>query len=214
MNRPSDISEPWPVPPIEDQIRGLDAGRHEHVAARFAERAFHKGTAEVAYGPVPSPIGELTAVVSHQGVLALAFESDDQDDVLEKVASKVSPTIVDLPSAVHEVRRNLDAYFSGVLRFWSVPIDRSLITPFQDKVLKATTKIPRGEVRTYGQIASAAGRPKGAQATGQALGANPIPIVIPCHRVVAADGSLRGYAGGLDRKEFLLNLERGESTLF
>jgi methylated-DNA-[protein]-cysteine S-methyltransferase len=81
-------------------------------------------------------------------------------------------------------------------------------------VLAAADAIPSGEVRSYGQIAAAAGRPKGAQATGQALGANPIPVVIPCHRVVASDGSFRGYAGGLGKKEYLLDLERGAATLF
>lgn len=214
MTRPSDMSEPWPVPGLADQLKGLRTGGHEQVVARFAERAFGEAVAEAAYGPIPSPIGEFIAVVSHQGLLALAFETDHQDDVLERVAAKVSPNLIDLPSAVASVRRELDAYFSGDLRFFTMTLDRALITPFQDKVLAATSRIPRGEVRTYGQIAAAAGRPKGAQATGQALGANPIPVVIPCHRVVAADGSLRGYAGGLDRKEFLLDLERGASTLF
>ncbi len=210
----NDISEPWPVPTLVDELKDLQVGGHEQVVARFAEQAFREGVAEAAYGPVPSPIGEFIAVVSQRGLVALAFESEDQDEVLDRVAAKVTPNLIDLPSAVRSVRQELDGYFTGHLRFFSMPLDRSLITPFQDRVLAATSRIPRGEVRTYGQIAAAAGRPKGAQATGQALGANPIPVVIPCHRVVAADGSLRGYAGGLDRKEFLLNLERGESTLF
>lgn len=197
-----------------DQIKELRSAGYEQAVGSFAERAFAGGQAQVAYGPVSSPIGELTAVVSLRGLLALAFESEDQDELLETVSAKVSPAIVELRSAITPIRRQLDRYFRGNLRVFDMPLDRSLVTPFQDQVLTATLGIPRGETRAYGQIAAAVGRPKGARATGQALGANPIPIVIPCHRVVAADGSLRGYAGGLARKEFLLNLEQGETTLF
>lgn len=196
------------------RIRALRSGGYDDTISRFAEHAFESGAAEAAYGSVPSPIGELMAVVSRKGLMAIAFDTEPHDVVLHNVAKRVTPSIVDLPSAVSGVRRQLDAYFTGELRFFDMPLDRVLLTSFQDKVLAATSAIPSGEVRTYGQIAAAAGKPKGAQATGQALGANPIPIVIPCHRVIASDGSLRGYAGGLDKKEFLLDLERGTPKLF
>ena len=195
-------------------IKALSTEGYDASVNRFVTRAFEDGSARAAYGPVPSPIGELMAVVTHHGLVAIAFDNEQHDTVLNNVAKKVSPAIVDLPSAISPVRRQLDEYFKGTLRRFNMAVDRSLFTPFQTKVLAATDAIPSGEVRTYGQIAAAAGRPKGAQATGQALGANPIPVVIPCHRVVAADGSLRGYAGGLARKEFLLNLEQGIRRLF
>ncbi|MDE0139669.1 MAG: methylated-DNA--[protein]-cysteine S-methyltransferase [bacterium] len=173
---------------------------------RFARRAVEEGSARVAYSAVESPIGDLTALVTPRGLLALAFETDDLDRIMESVATKVSPRIVRAPSAVGRVRSWLDSYFDG--RPQPVPgLDRSLITPFQEHVLTATAGIPLGEVRTYGQVAALAGNANAARATGRALGANPIPVVLPCHRVVAADGSLHGYAGGLDRKRLLLDHE-------
>ncbi len=197
-----------------DDIQALEVEGFDAAVGRFADAAFATGTAEVAYGPIPSPIGTLLAAVTQRGLLALAFESEDQDEVLSMIAAKVSPAIIDLPSATTVVREQLDAYFGSRLRVFDLDVDRSLLSPFQRAILKATFEIPHGEVRTYGQMAAAAGRPKGAQAAGQALGANPIPIVIPCHRVVAANGNLTGYAGGLDRKRFLLDLEQSEQTLF
>lgn len=196
---------------VADQIRNLPSGGHTAVVNRFARRAIEEGSARVAYSAVESPIGDLTALVTARGLLALAFETDDLDRIMESVAAKVSPCIVREPSAVGQVRSWLDSYFNG--RRHPVPgLDRSLITPFQDRVLAATAAIPLGETRTYGQVASLAGNPKAARATGRALGANPIPVVLPCHRVVAADGSLHGYAGGLDRKRLLLDHERETAT--
>ena len=192
---------------VAERIRNLESVSTEDAVRRFARRAFTEGAAEVAFGRVPSPIGGLTALVTHRGLLALAFESDDLDEVMRSVARKVSPGIVRLPSAVRTVGAWLDAYFDGRPAA-DLRLDRSLITPFQERVLVATAGIPVGEVRTYGQVAALAGNPKAARATGRALGANPIPIVLPCHRVVAADGSLHGYAGGLDSKRLLLDHER------
>ncbi|MCY4622545.1 MAG: methylated-DNA--[protein]-cysteine S-methyltransferase [bacterium] len=196
---------------VADRIRNLPSDGHTGAVDRFARRATEEGSARVAYSAVESPIGDLTALVTPRGLLALAFVTDDLDRIMESVAAKVSPRIVRAPSAIERVRSWLNSYFGGR----SVPelrLDRSLITPFQDRVLVATAGIPPGEVRTYGQVAALAGNPKAARATGRALGANPIPVVLPCHRVVAADGSLHGYAGGLDRKRLLLDHERGTTT--
>ena len=196
---------------IADRIRNLPSDDHTGAMERFARRAVEDGSARVAYGEVESPIGDLTALVTSRGLLALAFETDDLDRIMESVATKLSPLIVRTPSAVARVRSWLDSYFEGHPQ--PAPgLDRSLITPFQERVLAATAAIPLGEVRTYGQVASLAGNPKAARATGRALGANPIPVVLPCHRVVAADGSLHGYAGGLDRKRLLLDHERAISV--
>jgi methylated-DNA-[protein]-cysteine S-methyltransferase len=196
-------------------LKDLDEVRHRKVMAMFAERAFgENGPAEVAYDTVASPIGPLLAAVTHSGLVRIGFDAEAPDAVLASLADRISPAIIQLSSAIVSVKEQLDAYFTGRLRHFDVPVDRRLFTPFQDKVLAATEAIPIGEVKSYGEVAALAGRPKGAQAAGQALGANPIPVVVPCHRVVAADGSLRGYAGGLERKQFLLDLERGERTLF
>ncbi|MXZ68012.1 MAG: methylated-DNA--[protein]-cysteine S-methyltransferase [Acidimicrobiia bacterium] len=192
---------------IAARIRTLPSGRPDRAVDHFARRALREGTVRVAFDVAPSPIGDLTALVTPRGLLALAFETDDLDRLMESVAAKVSPAILRVPSAIGPVRSWLDSYFEGSPQP-ELHLDRSLITPFQDRVLTATASIPPGETRTYGQVASLAGNHKAARATGRALGANPIPIVLPCHRVVAADGSLHGYAGGLGRKRLLLDHER------
>ena len=192
---------------IAAMIANLPTGPPDEALTRFARRAFRDGTARVAFDRIPSPIGDLTALVTSSGLLALAFDTDDLDRMMDSVAAKVSPTIVRAPSPVGPARSWLDAYFKG-LPPPELRLDRSLITPFQDRVLTATAAIPMGEVRTYGQVAALAGNPRAARATGRALGANPIPVVLPCHRVVAADRSLHGYAGGLDRKRILLDHEQ------
>ena len=192
---------------IERRLKALEAPSPESAITRFSQDAFGSREARVAYGSMASPIGTLTAVVTHRGLLALAFDTDDLGKIMSSVISKVSPGIVRLPSAIRTVRSWLDAYFDG-RQAPELGLDRSLITPFQDRVLSAAAAIPLGEVRTYGQVAALAGNPKAARATGRALGANPIPVVLPCHRVVAADGRLHGYAGGLDRKRLLLDHER------
>lgn len=196
---------------VAERIRNLASTSTQDSVRRFAHRAFTEGAAHVAFGRVPSPVGDLTALVTRRGLLALAFETGDLDETMRLVARKVSPAIIRLPSAVGPVQSWIDAYF-GALPAPELHLDRSLITPFQDRVLAATSGIPPGEVRTYGQVAALAGNSKAARATGRALGANPIPIVLPCHRVVAADGSLHGYAGGLDVKRLLLDHERETAT--
>ena len=196
---------------IAERIRNLEPASTEDAVRHFAHRAFAEGAARVAFGGVPSPVGDLTALVTRHGLLALAFETDDLNELMRSVARKVSPAIIRLPSAVGPVQSWIDAYF-GARPAPELNLDRSLITPFQDRVLVATSGIPPGEVRTYGQVAALAGNSKAARATGRALGANPIPIVLPCHRVVAADGSLHGYAGGLDLKRLLIDHERETAT--
>ena len=192
---------------IEERLQRLEGPSPSDAVEGFSGKAFQEGEARVAYGAIPSPIGTLTAVVTRRGLLALAFESEDLEALLHRVAARLTPAVVHLRSATTEVRSWLDSYFSGRVDT-ELPLDHSLITPFQDRVLAATASIPPGEVRTYGQVAALTGNPRAARAAGRALGANPIPVVLPCHRVVAADGSLHGYGGGLDRKRFLLDHER------
>lgn len=193
----------------------IDRRAHEAAMAHFAQSSFAEGgPAELAYDTLDSPIGTLLVAVTRQGLVRIGFESECTVDVLERLAREISPAIIELPAAVAGVKDQLDRYFSGSLRQFDLALDRRLFTPFQQLVLTATASIPSGEVRSYGEVAALAGKPRAAQATGQALGANPIPVVIPCHRVVAADGSLHGYGGGLERKRFLLQLEQGAGRLF
>ena len=127
--------------------------------------------------------------------------------MLERLAAKLSPRIVEAPTRFEQVRRELDEYFSGRRRDFDVPLDRVLMSAFAKKVLTATSAIPYGSVSTYTEMASEAGSPRGSRAAGNALGSNPIPVIVPCHRVLRTGGNLGGYGGGLDRKRWLLELE-------
>jgi methylated-DNA-[protein]-cysteine S-methyltransferase len=127
--------------------------------------------------------------------------------VLDWVAAKLSPRMLEAPARLDDVRRELDEYFEGRRRDFDLPIDWALVSTFGRRILKATAAIPFGKVSTYGAVAAKAGNPKASRAAGRALNTNPIPIVVPCHRVVGAGGRLVGYAGGLDRKVTLLEIE-------
>jgi methylated-DNA-[protein]-cysteine S-methyltransferase len=137
----------------------------------------------------------------------VAYPFREPDVVLEDLARKVSPRMLEAPERLDDVRRELDEYFEGRRQRFSVPIDWSLTKGFGRGVLRAAARIPYGKVKTYSEMAKAAGSPRAVRAAGNALGANPMPIVVPCHRVLRTGGGFGGYTGGLDRKEFLLRLE-------
>ncbi len=179
------------------------------LAARFAARAAESGEADVAYAVVDTPAGRVVAARTPTGLVRLAYEdfNGGLDQVLESLAARLSPRIVEAPSRLDDTRRELDEYFAGTRHAFDIPIDWTLTTPFARRVLQATAAIPFGETSTYARIAAAAGSPKGARPTGNALGSNPIPIIVPCHRVLATGGGLGGYTGGLSRKELLLGIE-------
>jgi methylated-DNA-[protein]-cysteine S-methyltransferase len=176
-------------------------------AERLSDRLAGEGLADIRYGPVDSPFGELLLAASEQGLLRLAFPEEDEDAVLERLAARVSPRIVQARARLDPIRRELDEYFEGRRRAFELPLDWTLVGPFAKRVLGATAQIPYGRVSTYTEVAAEAGSPRGSRAAGNALGANPIPIVVPCHRVLRGSGALGGYAGGLPRKQFLLELE-------
>jgi methylated-DNA-[protein]-cysteine S-methyltransferase len=137
----------------------------------------------------------------------VAFPEEGVDGVLEGLSRDLSPRILESGATLDRERRELDEYFEGRRRDFEVPLDWSLIGPFARRVLRATARIPYGGVRSYSEIAARAGSPRGSRAAGNALGSNPIPIVIPCHRVLRTGGALGGYGGGLERKRSLLTLE-------
>jgi methylated-DNA-[protein]-cysteine S-methyltransferase len=176
-------------------------------AARFADRAAEEELLDVAYATLDSPFGPLLAASTPRGVVRLAFPEESEDAVLERLASRVSPRILRAPARLDPLARQLDEYFEGRRHAFETDLDWSLIGPFGTKVLRATAAIPYGGVLTYAQVAGEAGSPRGSRATGNALGSNPIPIVIPCHRVLRTGGALGGYGGGLERKRWLLELE-------
>lgn len=183
------------------------AGRTGGVTERLIARAADERLIDVALGETDSPIGRLLVAVTRRGLAAIVFEDEDRDAALDRLARELSPRIVTAPAVTDEVRRELDEYFDGTRRRFGVRVDRRLMHPFAKEVLSATSRVGYGHLATYGQIAVRIGRPNAARAVGAALGSNPIPIVVPCHRVIGASGRLTGYAGGLERKERLLALE-------
>ena len=176
---------------------------------RLAKSADRSGLLDVAFTTVDSPFGELVVAATKKGLVHVAYPGDR--DPLEHIARTVSPRLMENPKRLDGVRRELDRYFDGRLEDFTVPIDWAFARGFAGRVLKATARIPFGRVSTYRDVARKAGNVKATRAAGNALGSNPMPIVVPCHRVLRSGGGLGGYTGGLDRKVFLLELEGFEA---
>jgi methylated-DNA-[protein]-cysteine S-methyltransferase len=174
-------------------------------AARFAAAA----PADVHYAVIDGPVGRLVAARTAAGLARLAYEDDNGglDAILDTLAARLSPRILESGARLDDVRRELDEYFDRRRSAFDLDIDWALVGPFGRRILRATAAIPFGETRSYAEVAAAAGSPRGSRAAGNALGANPIPIVVPCHRVLRSGGGLGGYTGGLHRKELLLGIE-------
>lgn len=177
-------------------------------AGAVATRARRSGLVDVGYATVESPVGHLLVAMTRDGLVRVEFAEESVDEVLEELAAKLSPRVLESAAMTDPVRRQLEAYFEGRLRRFRTRIDWSLIGPgFFRRVLEATARIPFGEVSTYGNVAKIAGSPRAARAAGNALHDNPVPIVVPCHRVVPSSGGIGKYGGQEWRKQFLLNLE-------
>jgi methylated-DNA-[protein]-cysteine S-methyltransferase len=177
-------------------------------APALAERASDAGLLDVAYASVDSPLGPLVVATTPKGLVCVSYsEFHGEDEVLEELARRISPRVLEAPAKLDPVRRELDEYFEGRRHDFGVSIDWSYLAGFTREVLRATAKIPFGDVSTYAGVADAAGSPRAVRAAGNALGSNPMPVIVPCHRVVRTGGALGGYTGGIERKEFLLRLE-------
>jgi methylated-DNA-[protein]-cysteine S-methyltransferase len=174
----------------------------------IADAAAAAGLLDVAYATTDSPLGTLLLATTPRGLVRLAYvESEDEAEVLEQLAAKLSPRVLAAPRRLDEPRRELDQYFAGRRRQFELPLDWQLTRGFGRRVLEATARIPFGATATYKQMATEAGNARAYRAAGNALGSNPIPIVVPCHRILHSDGGLGGYTGGLDRKRLLLGVE-------
>jgi methylated-DNA-[protein]-cysteine S-methyltransferase len=183
--------------------------------AKLVSRAEAEGLVDVAYAGVDSPIGTLTVVATDKGLMRVVFDREDRDTALGEIAGRVSPRVLESPARLDTVRRELEEYFEGRRQEFDLPLDWAMVpSPFRRRVLEHTALIPYGRLETYREVAVAAGNEKAVRATGGALGSNPIPVVVPCHRVVGSDGRLTGYAGGLDIKRYLLAHEGTGGTLF
>jgi methylated-DNA-[protein]-cysteine S-methyltransferase len=172
----------------------------------FRERAASSGTLDVAYDFADSPIGELLVAVTDRGVCRISFDPEP-DGELDSLARVHGVRVLRSPRPVDWPRRELEEYFEGRRREFGLDVDLAALPAFQQTVLAELRRVPYGQTDTYGHLAARIGRPRAARAVGGALNRNPVPIVVPCHRIVGASGRLVGYAGGLERKERLLALE-------
>jgi methylated-DNA-[protein]-cysteine S-methyltransferase len=192
---------------LERALRGVGPVDPAAASERFLRRALQDGLVDVAYAPVDSPVGELVAAVTPRGLVRLAYEDGRGDAVLAELAAKVSPRVVEAPARLDDVRRQLDEYFEGRRHDFDLGIDWALTRGFTRRVLQSTARVPFGELASYREVATGAGNAAAVRAAGNALGANPMPIIVPCHRIVRTGGALGGYTGGVARKEYLLTLE-------
>ena len=173
---------------------------------RFRERAAAEGLLDVAYDLVDTPLGDLLVAVTDRGLCRIEFDPEPDRD-LEPLARDFGLRVLRAPKAVDESRRELSEYFEGSRTRFELPLDLRVAAEFRLRVMNELARVPYGSVTTYGALAAKAGRPAAARAVGTIMNRNPVPIVLPCHRVVGASGSLVGYGGGLERKEQLLRFE-------
>ena len=194
-----------------DLERALRAPADEDAGARAAQRAASRaaqeGLADVTYASVDSPIGPLLVAATRRGLVRVSFDQERHDDVLNELVVRISPRVLEAPTQLDEVRRELEQYFEGERREFELPLDWRLSRGFRCEVLRKLVRVPYGETATYAEMAIRAGRPRAYRAAGSACGSNPMPIVVPCHRVVPSGGGLGNYGGGLDMKKYLLELE-------
>jgi methylated-DNA-[protein]-cysteine S-methyltransferase len=171
----------------------------------LAVRADAEGLVDVAWTTHDSPVGTLVLAATADGLVTISYQAADV--VVDTLAGKVSPRVLAYPRRLDDLRRQLDEYFDGRRQSFDLPLDWRLASPFQRSVLDVVRRIGFGEVSTYHDVARAIGRPTASRAAGGANARNPLPIVVPCHRVIGSDGSLTGYGGGIERKAFLLEME-------
>ena len=171
--------------------------------------AVEAGVLDIAYRTVDSPVGTLLLAATDEGLVRVAFDREDHDAVLVSLAEKVSPRIMLAPGRLDHAARELDEYFAGGRRAFDLPLDFRLSSGFRRSVLAHLPDIAYGRTESYAQVAAAAGSPRAVRAVGTACASNPLPLVVPCHRVVRSDGSFGGYRGGPEAKRLLLTLESG-----
>jgi methylated-DNA-[protein]-cysteine S-methyltransferase len=181
--------------------------REAQLLRALAERAESEGILDVAYTTADSPFGPLLLATTRRGIVRIGLPNQDGEMILEDLAARVSPRVLEASAPLEEARRELDLYFEGRLRKFDLALDWRLSRDFRRRALRAVNRIPYGQTRTYSEVAASAGNGRAVRAAGTACGSNPIPIVVPCHRVLRIGGALGGYGGGLPMKESLLELE-------
>lgn len=194
--------------PLE-ALRAVDQATLQRLRDGLARRAAGSGLLDLAYATVDSPVGPLLLVASERGLTRVAFASQGHDQVLEQLAATVSPRVLEAPQRLQIVARELDEYFAGQRQVFDLPLDLTTTGEFRRAVQLLLPTVAYGHTVSYTELATLAGRPTAVRAVGTACATNPLPVVVPCHRVLRGDGSLGGYLGGLDAKRTLLALEAG-----
>lgn len=195
------------APPSDSELNAID-----RLHSQLVVEAENSGVLDLAYTSVDTPIGSLLLVGSVRGLVRVAFDNEDHDAILVALGARLSPRILRAPARFDDVRRQLDEYFELDRMSFDIPLDLALSTGFRLLVQKHLPAIAYGHTESYKQVADAVGNPKAVRAVGTACATNPLPIVVPCHRVLRTDGKLGGYAGGLERKAALLALESAGSN--
>jgi methylated-DNA-[protein]-cysteine S-methyltransferase len=190
-----------------DALPTVDDEANARLHARLTASAQQAGLLDVAYRTLDTPVGELLLAATGEGLVRVAFPVQDHAAVLERLAATVSPRILRSPARLDDASRQLDEYFAGRRMVFQLPLDLRLASGFRRTVLAHLPEIAYGHTESYAQVASAAGSPRAVRAVGTACAMNPLPVVVPCHRVVRSDGSFGGYAGGAAAKEILLRME-------
>ena len=194
----NDLLDAFPVEESDvDRLRG-----------RLAAAAEAEGILDVAYRTVDTPVGPLLLAATEQGLVRVAYPNQGHDAVLQALADRISPRVLHAPARLDPVARQLDDYFAGRRRRFDVPLDWRLSTGFRSTVLHhLATDVDYGRTASYAALAALAGNPRAVRAVGTACAMNPLPVVVPCHRVVRSDGAIGNYAGGVEAKRTLLDLE-------
>ena len=199
---------------LEAALRGTATDPSTDLTAALA-RAEAEDLVDVAYTVADSPIGPLLVAATPSGLVRLGFQTEDRDRILDDLAQRVSPRVLEAPARLDEARRELDEYFEGRRDHFELPLDWQLSRGFRKTVLERLyADVQYGRTVSYLELATMVGNPKASRAVGTAMATNPIPIVVPCHRVLRSGGQLGGYGGGLPVKIKLLELESGGQTLF
>jgi methylated-DNA-[protein]-cysteine S-methyltransferase len=210
MTTPTNDTASAPDLAVVRALRELSDPSPEALAAlhrRLEDAAADADLLDVAYTTVDSPVGPLLLAATTRGLARVAFQIEDHDRVLETISARISPRILRAPKRLDEAMRELDEYFAGRRKAFDLPLDLGLSAGFRQLVQRQLTHIAYGHTQSYGQVAAAVGNPKAVRAVGTACATNPLPVVLPCHRVLRSDGSLGGYAGGPATKAVLLTLE-------
>ena len=193
--------------PLDDLAGVLPAAKLDALRSTLAEQAAERDLLDIAYRSLDTDLGTLLLAGTPAGLVSVTFDGDHPDATLERLAAAISPRILEAPTRLDDAARRLDALIAGRARTFEGALDLTLARGFGRQVVERLREIPYGQTRSYAEVAQAVGSPKAVRAVGTACRRNPLPIAIPCHRVVRSDGQLGQYAGGVEAKRLLLGVE-------